>query len=278
MAPVITLTTDFGTSDAYVASMKGVILSTNPQATIVDISHAIKPQNVLQAAYIISTAYRYFPEGTIHIIVVDPGVGSQRRAIILKTPSALFLAPDNGVLSYIIEELEPTSSGSPSDVATELQQRQLPKGAEAIAITNPRYWRQPVSTTFHGRDIFAPVAGHLSLCTPLHEFGETLNSLNVFPISRPYRDHQDNLHGRIIHIDHFGNLVTNVKSTDLPTREFVIEVDNEKIHGLSQFYSQKGGLAAIVDSSGYLEIALKDGSAAAFLGSKVGDQIRLGEG
>jgi len=140
MAPLITLTTDFGNSDAYVASMKGVILSINPQVSIVDISHAIEPQNILQAAYIISTTHSYFPRGTVHVVVVDPGVGSQRKLVILKTHSAFFLAPDNGVLSYIIQELKPASSPT-TDSAAGLQQIQLPKGAAAVAITNQRYWR-----------------------------------------------------------------------------------------------------------------------------------------
>lgn len=274
MAPLITLTTDFGTGDAYVASMKGVILSLNPQATIIDISHAIEPQNILQAAYIISTAHGYFPEGTIHVVVVDPTVGSQRKAIIMKTPRAFFLAPDNGILSYIVQELEPVP-GTDTDSATGLRQRQLPKGAEAIAATNQHYWRHPVSATFHGRDIFAPVAAHLSLGTSLREFGKKLDSLNVFPIPQSYLDPEGKLCGRIIHIDHFGNLVTNIKDTDWPTEKVIIEIGGQKIQGLSQHYSQKEGLAAIVDSSGYLEIALKDGSAAIFLGSKVGDRIKL---
>jgi S-adenosylmethionine hydrolase len=277
MAPVITLTTDFGTSDAYVASMKGVILSINPQASIVDISHTIEPQNVLQAAYIISTAHGYFPKESIHVVVVDPGVGSQRKLVILKTPSAFFLAPDNGVLSYIIKELE-SAPNTATDSAPGLQQRQLPKWAEAIAIKSQRYWRQPVSTTFHGRDILAPVAAHLSMGIPIHEFGERLASLNVLPIPRPYHDSKGKLYGQIIHIDHFGNLVTNIRDTDLPEGKFAMQIGSQKIVGLSQSYAEKEGLVAIVDSSGYLEIALKDGNAASCLGSKVGDQIELDEG
>jgi len=276
MAPLITLTTDFGTSDAYVASMKGVILNINPQVTIVDISHAVEPQNALQAAYIISTTHSYFPKGTIHVVVVDPGVGSQRKLVILETPSALFLAPDNGVLSYIIREIEPASNPT-TDSAAGPQQIQLPKRAKAIAITNPRYWQQTVSTTFHGRDILAPVAAYLSLGTPIGELGEKLNSVNVFSLPQPYHDSKGNLCGQIIHTDHFGNLITNLKGTDLPEGKFVIEIGNQKILGLSQYYSQKNGLVAIIDSNDYLEIALKDGSAAALLGSKVGDKLILRE-
>ena len=275
MAPVITLTTDFGTSDAYVAAMKGVILAINPRATIVDVCHSIESQNILQAAFILSTAHHYFPEGTIHLAIVDPGVGSQRKAIILKTPSALFLAPDNGVLSYIIDELCPTPARPSATSSPILKQRKLGTGLEAVAITNPDFWRQPVSATFHGRDIFAPVAAHLSLGVPLHKFGESISCLYVFPMLRPYHDTEGNLLGRILHIDNFGNLITNVRNSDLPGDEVTIEIGNQHIRGLSHFYNQGSGLAAIIGSSGYLEIALKNRNAAAFLNTKVGDEIKL---
>ncbi len=275
MAPVITLTTDFGTSDAYVAAMKGVILTINPRATIVDVCHSIESQNILQAAFILSTAHHYFPEGTIHLAIVDPGVGSQRKAIILKTPSALFLAPDNGVLSYIIDELCPTPAEPPTSTHPNLEHRKLGADLEAVAITNPDFWRQPVSATFHGRDIFAPVAAHLSLGVSLHKFGESISCLYAFPVLRPYHDTEGNLLGRVLHIDNFGNLITNVRDSDLPGEEVTAEIGNQRIHGLSHFYSQGSGLAAIIGSSGYLEIALKNGNAAAFLNTKAGDEIKL---
>ena len=205
MATVITLTTDFGISDAYVASMKGVILSVNSKAVIVDICHSIEPQNILQAAFILGTAHHYFPKGTIHVVVVDPGVGSQRKAVILKTPSAFFLAPDNGVLSYIVNELCPEPAKPSPSISLDLKRRKLKKGLEAIAITNPDFWRQPVSSTFHGLDIFAPVAAHLSLGVPLHKFGESISYLHAFPIPKPYRDVEGSLVGHVLHIDNFGN-------------------------------------------------------------------------
>jgi len=275
MAPVITLTTDFGTSDAYVATMKGVILTINPRATIVDVCHSIESQNILQSAFILSTAHHYFPEGTIHLAIVDPGVGSQRKAIILKTPSAFFLAPDNGVLSYIIDELCPTPARPPTSTHPNLEHRKLGADLEAVAITNPDFWRQPVSTTFHGRDIFAPVAAHLSLDVSLHKFGESISCLYAFPVLRPYHDTEGNLLGRVLHIDNFGNLITNVRDSDLPGDEVTVEIGNQHIRGLSHFYNQGSGLAAIIGSSGYLEIALKNGNAAAFLNTKVGDEIKL---
>jgi S-adenosylmethionine hydrolase len=278
MASVITLTTDFGTGDAYVASMKGVILTINPKAVIVDICHSIEPQNILQAAFILSTAYRYFPEGTIHLAVVDPGVGSQRKAVILKTPKAFFIAPDNGVLSYIIDELDAAPAKPAHHFSPSPEQRKLGTGLEAVAITNPDFWRKPVSTTFHGRDIFAPAAAHLSLGTALQKFGDSLSHIFTFRIPQPLRDNQGNLTGCILHIDNFGNLITNIRSDDLPGEKVTITIGSRHIDGISQFYSEKEGLAAIIGSSGYLEISLKNGNAAAFLGMKVGDEIRLKRG
>lgn len=275
MTRVITLTTDFGSSDAYVACMKGVILSINPKAVIVDICHSIEPQNVRQAAFILSTAYPYFPRGTIHLAIVDPGVGSQRKAIILKTPSAFFLAPDNGVLSYIVNELDSPAARPVPHTPGGPQPRQLAPGTEAIAITNPHYWHHPVSTTFHGRDIFAPVAAHLSLGVPLHEFGDKIDCIHTFPVLRPHRDTTGDLVGCVLHIDNFGNLITNIRNSDLPSREATVTIGSQVIQGISQFYTQKEGLAAIIGSSGYLEISLKNGNAAALLKAKVDDEVRL---
>jgi S-adenosylmethionine hydrolase len=275
MAPVITLTTDFGTGDAYVASIKGVILSLNPQAVIVDIYHSIEPQNILQAAFILSTAYRYFPEGTIHLAIVDPGVGSQRKAVILKTPMAFFIAPDNGILSYIIDELDTTPAKPVYHFSPNPEQHKLGTGLEAVAITNPDFWRKPVSATFHGRDIFAPVAAHLSLGVPLQKFGDSLGHVFAFQIPQPFRDNKGNLTGCVLHIDNFGNLITNIRSGDLPGEKVTVFIGRQHIDGISQFYTEKEGLAAIIGSSGYLEISLKNGNAAAFLKARVGDKIKI---
>ncbi|MFC1846428.1 SAM-dependent chlorinase/fluorinase, partial [Chloroflexota bacterium] len=167
MCSVITLTTDFGSKDAYVASVKGVILSINRKANIVDICHSMQPQNVLQASFVFSTAYRYFPQGTIHVVVVDQGVGSERKSIILKTSFAYFLAPDNGVLSYVIEDSFSNKMLSSSSDLRTIEIERLGNEVEAVAITNPEFWLDEVSTTFHGRDIFAPVAARLSAGVPL---------------------------------------------------------------------------------------------------------------
>ncbi len=270
MSAIITLTTDFGLAEAYVAAMKGVILSLNPEAKLVDICHSIKPQNISQAAFILSTAYQFFPERTIHLVVVDPGVGTERRAIILRTPLADFVAPDNGVLSYVIRQFP----AGPLNVSR--RQIELAPELQAVAITKPEFWMSPVSATFHGRDIFAPVAARLSLGLPPEDFGEPITSLAVLPM--PSLDQEtDTLTGYVIHIDNFGNLITNIKRTDLPQEHppVVIEVGNKRISGLSRTYAESEGLLAIIGSSGYLEIALKNGNAGAFLGAEPGSEVKI---
>ena len=274
MNSIITLTTDFGSNDAYVAIMKGVILSINPEVNIVDITHSIEPQNILQAAFVVNSAYRYFPKRTVHMAIVDPGVGGERRGIILKTASALFVAPDNGILSYVINEFS-LNEGALSQYPQSVEEVKFKAGLEAVAITDPRFWRHPVSPTFHGRDIFAPVAAGLSLGISLYEFGEKITSLYVFPTPKPYFDSQGNLVGHILYIDHFGNLITDIKSTDLPGGDVIIEVAGQRIQGISRYYEQGEGLMAIVGSSGYLEISLRSGSACDFLGMGVGDEMKV---
>jgi len=254
MAAVITLTTDLGLTDAYVAAMKGVILGINPEAKLVDICHTIKPQNIAQAAFVLSQAYPFFPAGTIHVVVVDPGVGTERRAIILRTKSADFVAPDNGVLSYVTQQSS---------------------AWEAVAITKPQLWRPKVSTTFHGRDIFAPVAARLSLGLPPTDFGSVITSVITLPLSQPSQAADGSIVGHIVHIDGFGNLITDIKKDDLPKgkRALTIEVSAQLIGGLSHTYAEGKGLLALFGSDGYLEIAVKEGSASAFLAAKVGDEV-----
>ena len=268
MDAVITFTSDFGLADAYVAAMKGVVLGINPRARLVDICHTVKPQNISQAAFILSTACGFFPRRTIHVVVVDPGVGTGRRAVILRTPEADFVAPDNGVLTYIIQTY---ASGQAVDGLQPLE------GAEAFTVTESRFWRSPVSPTFHGRDIFAPVAAHLSLGTPPSDFGDPVSSLAVLPLPRPRRAPDGALVGNIMHIDNFGNLITSIKSGDLPgeTGGITIEVGGEVIHGMSITYGEAEGLLALVGSSDHLEISLKDGDAGAFLAAGIGDEVKI---
>ena len=273
MSNVITLTTDFGTDDAYVAAMKGVILTINPGVTIVDFCHNIQPQNVDQAAFVLSTAYHYFPEGTIHVVVVDPGVGSERRGVLLVTPSAFFIAPDNGILSYVIEEASrETDEESPLIGEGETE---LGFGLQAFALTNPHFWRFPVSDTFHGRDIFAPVAAHLSLGTAARDFGDPIHTLFTFPPPGPQIKEDGVLTGRVIHIDHFGNLITNFKQKDLPQGRLFIEAAGHIIEDVSQYYAEASEILAIIGSSGNLEISLKNGSAARLLRAKIGSEVSI---
>lgn len=273
MGAVITLTTDFGLSDAYVSAIKGVILGINPEATLVDICHTIKPQNISQGAFVLSMAYQFFPQKTIHLVVVDPGVGTERRAIILRTPSADFVAPDNGVLSYVIQD----SSTKPVTDNDNTQQRELEPRLEAVAITKSQFWRTPVSSTFHGRDIFAPVAALLSLGFPPINFGEAVNSLTMLPLPQPHQRPDGSLVGHVLHVDNFGNLITNVKGSDLPANKepITIEVGDQVISDMSRTYSEGRGLLALVGSSGYLEVSLRGGSASAFLDTGVGGEVKL---
>lgn len=275
MSRVITLTTDFGTGDNYVASMKGVILGINPQAVIVDISHAIEPQSIRQASFILHTSWRHFPEGTIHLAVVDPGVGSHRRAIILKTQSAIFIAPDNGLLSYILHDLSKAHGVHAYAAALEIRKHPIPEDCEAVAITKQEFWRHPVSSTFHGRDILAPVAAYISLDTSISEFGEKIDSLYAFPVPEPYQDAAGNLIGCIIHIDRFGNLITNFKKGDIPAGGAGVEIRNQRINSMSRYYAEGTGLTAVIGGNDYLELSVKDGSAATFLGARIGDPLKL---
>ncbi len=271
MEAIITLATDFGSTDAYVAAMKGVLLSINPQAKLIDICHATASQDIFYAAFVFSTAYAFFPTGTIHLVVVDPGVGSDRRAIILKTPSAFFVAPDNGVLSYVIQDYRARYE----DELTTPRHVELKPEVEAINITNPRYWRSPVSPTFHGRDIFAPVAAHLSLKVSMQEFGERVNSITMLPLPHPYQDTDGSLIGHILHIDSFGNLITDIEGSELSRQAIVVEVSNRIISGLNCTYAAGNNLMMLIGSSGRLEIAIRNGSAARLLKINVGDTIRL---
>jgi hypothetical protein len=253
---VITLTTDFGTDDAYVAIMKGVILSINPKATIVDICHTIRPQNITQAAYILSTATSFFPDGTIHIAVIDPGVGTKRKAVLLVGPKAYYVGPDNGVFSYVASQSAPK--------------------IHVFELTKSNYWLYPVSHTFHGRDIFAPVAAHLSLGVPPHELGSSIAALSDITLSRPYHHEDGTLIGKVIHVDHFGNLITDILKSDLPKGRVFIEVFGHIIDDVSTSYEDEEELLAIVGSDGRIEVSVQKGSAARYLGANIGDEVKVG--
>ncbi len=262
--PIITLASDFGLDDPYVAAMKGVILSVNPAARLVDVTHSIRPQAVEQAVFVLAAAWPYFPPGAIHVAVVDPGVGTHRRAIALRTAAAVFVGPDNGVLSAALPDDARAAAGdSPGPVA-------LPADCRAVSLTNQRYFRQPVSSTFHGRDIFAPVAAHLSLGVAFEDLGEPLQQIIALPPFRARRQPDGSLRGRVLHIDIFGNLITDLHVEDLPSGDAVIEVAGRSIKGVSPTYEPGSELRAVTGSSGCLEIAAPGGSAAAVLSAAPG--------
>lgn len=273
--PIITLTTDFGASDAFVASMKGVILAINRSAVLVDVSHDIPPQDIPHGAFVLQSAYRYFPTDSIHIAIVDPGVGTARHAVLLVTPQGRFLAPDNGLLTYVVADHQ-TLPRQRAEVAPFLRPfpAPVPGGCLAFALSRPEYWLEPVSDTFHGRDIFAPVAAHLSLDLPPEALGDPvdhLTCLNVGPKSRrgPVQE------GRIICVDRYGNLATNLRRADLPGNSIRAEVGGVTVCGPARTYADSDGLSALIGSHGYLEIAQKNGSAAVALGIKVGDRVSV---
>jgi len=259
---LITLLTDFGDRDWFVASMKGVILTINPQATIIDLSHHIPSYAVEEGAYVLKTCYRYFPEGTIHIAVVDPGVGSSRRPLIVKSSRYFFVAPDNGLLTHVFEE---------------------EKDLEVRTIENKQYCLESEGSTFDGRDIFSPAAAWLTRRQPFSSFGGLLNQYKRFAVSLPRWESQL-LVGEVLYADRFGNLITNL------TRRHVIEVQSvfkrphvlvhvagRVIEGLRQSYAEGEANTphALVNSDGLLEIFLKQSRASALLKAKAHDVVKL---
>lgn len=263
---IITLTTDFGQADSYVGTMKGVILRIAPNAQTVDITHDVGPQHIHQAAYIVQTFFGYFPPGTIHLIVVDPGVGSTRRAVAFATPEAIFVAPDNGVLTYAWQ-----------DAIT----RWGRETCEVVELTERRFWLEPVSSTFHGRDIFAPVAAHLAAGVPLSALGPRLPAITEAALEQPAAGRHGELVGRIIHVDHFGNCITNISSRHLHEAglgaQLVVEIIDQRVAGLHQTYATApvGALTAMIGSSDRLELAVRNGNAAQTLGVGIGDTVRV---
>lgn len=259
--PIITLTTDFGTRDSYVAQMKGVILGINPQVQLVDVTHDILPQDVRQAALVLDEAIDAFPAQTIHLVVVDPGVGTDRRIVGAELGGYRFVAPDNGVLSPVAR-------------------RHAPR--RCVQLTESRFWRQPVSNTFHGRDVMGPVAAHWSLGVDLAEFGPALEEpLIELPVPLPRRI-PDGVEGEVIRVDSFGNLITNIEQGMLPDEpaarnRAIVEVGSHRIAGIALSYAEHsvGALLAVVGSSGRLEIAVNQGSAADVVGLRAGTCVRL---
>ena len=259
---IITLTTDFGTSDAYVGIMKGVIFGINPDVQVVDLTHAIPPQDIHEAAFTIYSAHRYFPKNAIHTIVVDPGVGTDRQAIVCEIEGTCFVCPDNGVLSYVLQY-----TGNKTESAM-----------NAVVIQNANYFLPEISDTFHGRDIFAPVAAHLSLGVPLTNIGPSVQDLVEFPILTPQVS-KNRIVGHIIKLDRFGNAITNISESMFTeeTSAYEIRVGSTRLTRLNRAYAEStvGEPLAIIGSLGVLEIAINGGSAEVSLGLKWGDIVEI---
>jgi S-adenosylmethionine hydrolase len=272
-SPVITLTTDFGLADPYVAAMKGVILSLNPSATLVDITHQIRPQQVAQAAFLLAQAFPFFPPGTIHVVVVDPGVGTARRALALATPQMTLVGPDNGVLSAALpDEVRRRALPGPDPRSVD-----LPEGYGAVALRRRRYMRKPVSATFHGRDVFAPAAAHLSLGVEFAALGPAVKKIQALPPFRATRRSDGALEGRVMHVDRFGNVVTDVRAEDLRTDRVEVTLGRRRIEGLARSYEGEPDLKALLGSAGYLEVACRGASAAERLAVDIGDAVLVRE-
>jgi S-adenosylmethionine hydrolase len=259
---LITLLTDFGDRDSFVASMKGVILTINPHATLVDLSHHVPPHSVEDASYLLKSCYRYFPNGTVHVAVVDPGVGSARRAITVKSARYFFLAPDNGVLSYIFDDEQPV---------------------EVREINQRKFRRESPGRTFDGRDLFAPAAARLTKQEPFESYGPVIGDYQTFPIAQPHWE-QATLVGEIVYVDRFGNLLSNLTQQHLEEvrlvakgRQLSILIDKRIIEGLVESYSE--GMAekpsVLINSDGKLEVFLKEASAADLLQVGRGARIEI---
>ena len=272
-SPVITLTTDFGAGE-YAASMKGAALTVNPDAALVDVSHDVPPQDVAYGAFVVGSCYSTFPRGAIHVAVVDPGVGSSRHPLLLMTPDAAFIGPDNGIFSYVVRDYGCAAAFEVAGLALfEPVQVAVPRGCRAFELNRSEYWRDSVSATFHGRDIFAPVAAHLSLGVAPGDIGREVYEVTVLNVPAPIVT-GDGVHGLVVHVDRFGNLVTNIPADHLPHGEAVVEAAGVAIGGISRTYSDGDGLIALVGSHGYLEVAESSGSASARLGAGVGGPVK----
>ncbi len=273
MSSVITLLTDFGDEDGYVASMKGVVLSIDPSATLVDITHQIRPQDIMEAAFVIDSTYSYFPKNTIHMVVVDPGVGSSRNALLACVLDHYFLAPDNGALSYVLSrwlEVERPEG------RVSLHRVEVPEDSSVVVyrLANETYFLSKVSQTFHGRDIFAPVAAHLSKGALPDELGERISYIHLFSLPKP-REEDGCLVGEVIYIDRFGNLITNVSLENVSGKITIVTIAGRVIAGLSASYIEGQAILAIVGSSGRLEIAAKNGNAASVLQLDIGATVEV---
>ena len=269
-APVITITTDFGTEDAYVPSMKGTMLSICPQAQLVDVTHDISPQDVMEAAFVLRSTCPYFPEGAVHLVVVDPGVGTDRRAVALRAENQWFVGPDNGVFPLVLDQEPPNAM---------------------VELDDPAFWRSASpSTTFHGRDIFAPAAAHLAAGRSVEEIGSSIDTLEPLRWARPSTA-PNTVQGWVVHVDHFGNCITNIQrstlaeAADVDASESSLDAvpplecyaGNTVLQELRPTYGAvpEGDPLMLFGSTGHLEIAANGGNAAELLDIRKGDSVKL---
>ena len=265
---IVTLLTDFGTEDFFVGAMKGALLSANPEAHIVDITHEVPAYDVEAGAFTLRAAFETFPEGTVHVAVVDPGVGSSRRGVAVAGGGHTFVGPDNGLFGHVYERVRPY---------------------RVFHLTNESYFRREVSATFHGRDIFAPVAGALSRGVPAAELGPEVEDFVRLPSAAPARLADGTLTGAVIHVDRFGNCVTNISPRDLAGEEVGrgarLSVAGREVKSFRRFFAEGAGESgepfALWGSAGFLEVAVFRDSAARVLGAGRGDRVEVrfaGEG
>jgi S-adenosylmethionine hydrolase len=253
--PVITLTTDFGDGDWFVGAMKGVILGINSRVSIVDVTHRVTAGDMRGGAFALASSYRFFPKGTVHVAVIDPGVGSHRRGIVVQTSHYSFVGPDNGVLSWALAQ---------------------EKIKTIHALENAAFFHRPISQTFHGRDIFGPVAAHLSLGLPARRLGQRTRELVELPWPRP-RVHQGRIDGEIMHLDRFGNAITNLATNALAGDGWEVFLGRRRLCRVEQFYQAVplGKLVVVPGSTGFLEIAVNGGNAARKLRLRVGTPVSV---
>ena len=261
-SPIITLITDFGSRDPFVGIMKGVILNINPLATIIDITHDVTPQNIQEASFAIGASYGYFPHRTIHVVVVDPGVGSARRPLLVTAGLHYFIGPDNGLFSRIYETAEDLS---------------------VLHVTADHYFLTRERSTFDGKDVFAPLAGWLSKGIQITKFGDPVDDYTSIPAPVPLKKGEDSIEGEVIFVDHFGNLITNISRNDIgtltesrPGMKLKISTKGNDVL-FTEFYSQAAdeGMHAVVNSFGYLELFVNLGSASSIYAIKAGEKVEV---
>jgi hypothetical protein len=257
----VTFTTDFGVRDGNVGAMKGVIWGIAPDARIADLSHGIAPQNIREAAFLLERVTSYFPPGTVHLVVVDPGVGTDRRPLAARIGPHFYVAPDNGVLTLVLERAETNQ-----------------EPVKFVHTNKPECWLPTVSNVFHGRDIFSPVAAHLAAGVPLEELGTEIDDPARIALPRPAKSAAGDLAGEVLHVDHFGNLYTNFRRGNLEGRtDPTVRLLGSEIRGLVRTFGERpiGELIALYSSTNYLLISVVNGSAAERLNARVGDRVQV---